>query len=375
MLKSKLNGGNLIKAINTFAVSTVRYTAGIFQWNQEELQTLDRMTRKLLTMHGALHPKSDVDRLYVERGKGGRGLMSIEEVVKDEERSLQSYTNASAEVVMQAASEVIKFRYGDASKKDRYGAWSEKAMHGQFLQQTQGIRSEAESWLWLKRGFLKRETESLVAAAQDQALRTNYRRANIEKDGTSPTCRMCHQGYETVSHIVAECSKLAQNDYKARHDKVATAVHWCLSKKYGLHHSEKWYHHRAEAVCENDDAKLYWDFNVYTDRVIEARRPDIILLKKKENECLVIDIAVPGDARVQSKEEEKSEKYQELCREIQKLWRVKCKVIPVVIGALGTIPLRLSAYLGLLDIDLSIETVQQSVILGTARILRKVLDM
>ena len=86
----------------------------------------------------------------------------------------------------------------------------------------------------MTRGTLKRETESLQAAAQDQAIRTNYRRAKIEKDGTSPLCRMCKQANETVSHIVSECSKLAQTEYKERHDKVATAVHWCLTKKYGF---------------------------------------------------------------------------------------------------------------------------------------------
>ena len=74
VLKSKLNAGNTIKAINTWSVSLVRYVAGIIEWNKEELQRMDRKTRKLLTMHGGFHPRSDVDRLYVPRDKGGRGL-------------------------------------------------------------------------------------------------------------------------------------------------------------------------------------------------------------------------------------------------------------------------------------------------------------
>ena len=96
--------------------------------------------------------------------------------------------------------------------------------------------------------------------------------------------------------------------------------------------------------------KLFWDFNVFTDCVIEARRPDIMVLNKKTKECLIVDFAVPGDTRVNTKEDEKVEKYREQCRELGRLWGVKCRVvpvIPVVVGALGTIPTRLSAYIWL----------------------------
>ena len=66
--------------------------------------------------------------------------------------------------------------------------------------------------------------------------------------------------------------------------------------------------------------KVLWDFNVFVDKFIEARRPDIILVKKKEKECVIIDIAVPGDVRTKIKEEEKIDKYQDLAREIFRLW-------------------------------------------------------
>ena len=309
----------------------------------------------------------------MERSKGGRGLLSVKDVVEEEERQLKKYTERSLEDMMEIVRERISFRGDRAEKKERYQAWSEKVMHGQFERQTKEIRSE-ESWMWLQRGTLKRETESLITAAQEQALWTNYRKAKIEKDGTSPLCRMCKQADETVSHIVSECSKMTQSEYRGRHDKVVTAVHWGLAKKHGLEHSEQWYQQKAEKVSENDKVKLFWDFNVFTDRVIEARRPDIMVLNKETKECLIVDIAVPGDTRITTKEDEKIEKYSELCRELGRLWGVKCRVVPIVVGALGTIPTRLSAHLEMLDINTSIETIQKSAILGTARILRKVLE-
>jgi hypothetical protein len=60
------------------AVPALRYSFGIINWHQEELQNLDRKTRKLQTFHGQHHPKADVDYLNVPR-KGGRGLKQFKE--------------------------------------------------------------------------------------------------------------------------------------------------------------------------------------------------------------------------------------------------------------------------------------------------------
>ena len=64
ILESKLNGGNAVRAINTWAVAVLRYTGGILEWNKEELQNMDRKTRKIMTMNGALQPRASVATLY-----------------------------------------------------------------------------------------------------------------------------------------------------------------------------------------------------------------------------------------------------------------------------------------------------------------------
>ena len=73
VLKTKLNGGNLVRGVNTLAVSLSRYSAAFISWRKSELQVIDRKNRKLFTMYGALHIKSDVDRLYIPRKEGERG--------------------------------------------------------------------------------------------------------------------------------------------------------------------------------------------------------------------------------------------------------------------------------------------------------------
>ena len=77
VLDTELNAKNKIQATGSLAVPVLRYSFGIVNWHQEELQKLDRKTRKILTIHGQHHPKEDVDRLYVPRKQGGRGLMQL----------------------------------------------------------------------------------------------------------------------------------------------------------------------------------------------------------------------------------------------------------------------------------------------------------
>ena len=93
---------------------------------------------------------------------------------------------------------------------------------------------------------------------------------------------------------------------------------------------EKWY--------DTSQTEQLWDINVHCDSVIEARRPDIILIDKKVQKGIIIDIAVPADVRVGEKERETVEKYQAIKREIGRLWRLKmAQVVSVVIGALRSV--------------------------------------
>ena len=103
VLKSKLNGGNLVQGVNTWAVSLLRYSAAFISWRKCELQAIDRKTRKLFTIYGGLHSKSDVDRLYIPRKDGGRGLIVIENCVELAVRGLEVYVHGSEERLLQGA--------------------------------------------------------------------------------------------------------------------------------------------------------------------------------------------------------------------------------------------------------------------------------
>ena len=103
----------------------------------------------------------------------------------------------------------------------------EKALDDHFLRETESI-DDGNRWKWLKRGELKHKTESLLWAAQKQGLRVNAIKYSSDKTSDTPLCRLCNEKTESITHSVSECSILAKNQYRKRHDKVGTFVHWLL---------------------------------------------------------------------------------------------------------------------------------------------------
>ena len=101
-------------------------------------------------------------------------------------------------------------------------------------------------------------------------------KASIDKQQVSPLCRLCGNASEGVTHITSACQKLAQMQYKQRHDKVGRKIHWLLCKKYELEYPDKWYQYNPEPVTENEGVKILWDVTIQTDRVIEHRRQTLL---------------------------------------------------------------------------------------------------
>ena len=86
-------------------------------------------------------------------------------------------------------------------------------------------------WIW--KGYLKKETEGLIFAAQEQTLRTNWIRKNVDGQEISEKCKTYGERDESVTHLIAECKKLAQKEYKQRHENIAKIVQLELCQKLG----------------------------------------------------------------------------------------------------------------------------------------------
>ena len=98
-------------------------------------------------------------------------------------------------------------------------------------------------------------------AAQNQSIITNLVKAKIDKSRGDSLGTVCRKVDESIDHIVSGCSKLAQKEYKRRHDSLGKMVHWKVARKCNFEAGDKWYEHEPESVLENED-KILWDFSI-----------------------------------------------------------------------------------------------------------------
>ena len=234
-------------------------------------------------MHRALNPKSDVARIYLSRKEGARGLISVEGTVKLAILGLERYVLTSEEGLPITARRVdgdyeqhlgiienVK-EFKERRRNGRSNVLKQKKLHGKFFNQIEEVAGE-EKWLWLRDGSIKRETESLIMAAQEQVIRVNAMKAKIDKTQAESKCRLCGKVDETVRHIVCECPILAQREYKRRHDWVGRKIHWEVCRKIGFDVNEKCYKHEPEKVVENDSWKM--DYGILQYKLIMSLRQE-----------------------------------------------------------------------------------------------------
>ena len=116
-------------------------------------------------------------------------------------------------------------------------------MFGQFNREKSEDIDKKKIWRWLQKSDLKPETEALICIAQERALRTNYIKFNIDKTVDSPLCHLCWENGQSLGHLISECTKFAEREYKRRHNNVARIIHWSICGKHNLERTNKWYEH------------------------------------------------------------------------------------------------------------------------------------
>ena len=117
--------------------------------------------------------------------------------------------------------------------------WEGKQFYGRFKQLINNTLHE-KIWTWLRKGNFKRETESLLIAAQNYTIRTNHIKARIDKTQQNSKCGLCGDRDKTINHMISECSKLAKKEYKTRYDWVGNLIHWEMYKKFKLDQTNKY---------------------------------------------------------------------------------------------------------------------------------------
>ena len=130
-------------------------------------------------MHKALHHRDDVDRQYVSRKEGGRELANMEDSVDASIQRLEDYIGKHEKELITAIRNNTDNTIDNRQTITRKQKWEEKQLYGRFKRLINNI-SHDKTWTWLRKGNFKRETESLLMAAQNNAIRTNHIKARID---------------------------------------------------------------------------------------------------------------------------------------------------------------------------------------------------
>ena len=141
-----------------------------------------------MTIHKALLPRDDVDRLYLSRKEGGRGLVSIEGSVDASIQRLEDYIGKHERGLITAIRKNNDNTIDNRKTITRKQKWQEKQLYGSFKRLINNIPYDT-TWTWPRKGNFKRETESLLIAPQNNAIKTNHIKARIDKTQQNSKCR------------------------------------------------------------------------------------------------------------------------------------------------------------------------------------------
>ena len=172
LLETKLNSGNVFKAINTWEVSVVRYSAVFLDWSRLQLKKIGKRTKTLLTMYNGFHPKSNVDWLYLSRSEGCRELIGVQETVETGILGLRNYVRHSEERLLLAACTLEEDEDRESSneykkrKKMNRKHIGHKINYMDSLSGKQRVK-QVKIGVDGKENCLKRTTEALIMAAQE----------------------------------------------------------------------------------------------------------------------------------------------------------------------------------------------------------------
>ncbi|XP_044755067.1 uncharacterized protein LOC123314020 [Coccinella septempunctata] len=386
ILRSKLNSKAMFTALNTWALPSLAYSFGVLSWSSTDLKAIDTKVRVLLTKYGIHHPHASVNRLYVPRHQGGRGLQNVEmahnKAVNELRKYFHSKTSPFFQSICQEDHEITALNLACRNSPPQTPTpdqlleeWHGKPLHGRYPEALKERRVNKDlSLTYLKCGYLFPETEGRLTAIQDQVVPTRAYLMHIaKKNMPTDRCRKCSQATESIQHITSSCSILAPREYTSRHNAMAKVFHQAIAAKIGLITTTRRVHeYLPKTILENDGFKLYWDNPMITDRAVQHNRPDIVIFDKINKKVTIIDVTVPADDNITKAYTEKLTKYHDLAFEMKEIYQLKMvKILPLVISTNGLVESHLVENTEFLELNQDlISKVQKEVILWTARIVR-----
>ena len=161
-------------------------------------------------------------------------------------------------------------------------------------------------------------------------------------------CRECGRAMETVKHILNMCEPKGFSLYKKRHDRAKLILLWRLLKEYGFKQEEPWYKLEAKPVYENRSVKILWDPSMPRDEEMTERKPHLVVEDRLCKSIYIIEMSVSTNSNINGRRQEKFQRYQKLAADMRKQFKgYRSKVVPMIIGALGTMDMLLEDLTGI----------------------------
>ena len=275
----------------------------------------------------------------------------LHKVIKHEENSIvrvatELMNNASITCDDTITPKQLSLQYRKYVQSERQEKYKQKIMHGYMtrtIDNNTNINHDiSKSWTCGK--GMTSQFESYAFAIQEQEIYTKdleYRRA--KKAGKHSTannkCRLCKYAVEDITHVISGCGKMSARYYlPLRHDVVGKMVLDSLIKKNNPEIQIKRSYGDEFILCEGD-FEYWWNVSIKTSVKTQHNKPDLVLWNKKLNTCDVIEFSCPADVNVANKVGEKENIYGPLLRNLQLLYpEYRYSFVPIIVGALGTIP-------------------------------------
>ncbi|EQB61450.1 hypothetical protein NAPIS_ORF00970 [Vairimorpha apis BRL 01] len=378
---TKLNGVNMIRAINEHAISVINYHVGLLKLEPEEYKKLDFEIRKVLIKHHIHLQPACKERLYLPRSEMGRGLACVEH---RSERMLLNMYNSIIETKNSSLRRAAILKVEEDNKSHlsqivgylgtkykltgivtpkmlveaQHGMLNneikKRTNHGKlFKARDHELVSIRDFSTWLMKGNNQARSEATYCFLQD-------RNIFCGQEGQCPHCRS-HR--KTVDHLATKCDRMLGFDYMRRHNEVVRCIHLLLCKKYGFKKTNKIRSYSLQEVMSNDNAEIRVDTRISTDIKINHNKPDIFVLDKKNKEILIVEVGITNQDLLTIVENEKLRKYDILANELGLIYKSKTKIILYVMTWDGVVTTYHKRYIKELGIQPSLEAYIQSVVL------------
>ena len=273
---------------------------------------------------------------------------------------------------------IVSKQVKEKMKENHLQAWVEKPQHGYLMRTRKNVEDcrELATNAWLKKSTFSSHVEGYLCAVQEEEIFTNALKAKrLNEDPAKANCRLCKTNKESIQHIIAACPRLSVSMYLPwRHNKVANVVYQAIHPK-----ADERTRQPITEVYSSNEVEIWWDTKIKTLTKLEHDRPDIVLWKRKESKCYIMDVCVCLDVNIDKNIKHKLDSYLPLAAELKRLYQeYDFDVLPIVIGATGLVTgktIEVFKTLGVVDVEDTILRCQRCALTGTMKIVKSFMVM